>query len=88
MISEEQLEKQRREVEALRLQADREEVLARIAAARTAKRAAELEAVRLGVRRECDQGCGRELTKMVQGPTCRHCRNSAWMRRSRLEVVR
>jgi hypothetical protein len=85
VISDLALERQRRQVESLRLRAEAEELRARLTAAETARRAAELEAVKLGLRRECDQGCGRPLTKHAQSPTCHACRNADWMRRARVQ---
>lgn len=77
-ISPEVLEAQRRDVEALRLEADRLE-------ARNRLRSAELEAVRLGLRREC--ACGREVGKRNQSGKCVQCRNAAYMNRTRLRLV-
>jgi hypothetical protein len=79
MIDPEKLEAQRRDVEAIQLEADRLE-------ARNRLRAAELAAVRLGIRREC--ACGRVLGKRAKTDQCIWCRNAAYMSRTRLRVVK
>lgn len=76
MIDADKLEAQRRAVEAMRLEAERAELRNRL-------RAAELEAVRLGLRLECSRGCGREVGQRAASDVCVACRKAESMRRSR-----
>ena len=72
-------------VDALRLELEAEQLRAQLAAAQLERRRAEIEAVKLGARVECDQGCGRELARGAKTTTCIACRNAAWMRRARAQ---
>lgn len=80
MIDVEVLEQQRREIERLRLAAERDRVWAERIEAALALRRAQLEAVRLGLRRECANGCGREIAKCNRSGYCTRCTRTLWQR--------
>jgi hypothetical protein len=77
------LERQRQAIEALRLAAEHDRVFTERVEAALARRRAELEAVRLGLRRECSAGCGREIGKANRTGVCTRCQNVRWMRHQR-----
>lgn len=70
-IDPERLEAQRRELERVRIEAD-------LLEARTRLRAAQVEAVRLGMRTECSRGCGREIGKLNRTGICSRCYRTEW----------
>lgn len=72
----EKLAAQRLHIESMRVEAERLEMANRL-------RAAELEAVRLGLRVECERGCGRPVGKMAHSGVCIQCRKTEWERKNR-----
>jgi hypothetical protein len=75
-IDPDKLDRQRHSLEARRLKAELLEAGNRL-------REAELDAVRLGIRRECSTGCGRDVGKTSKTGLCRRCLKTRWMRESR-----
>lgn len=76
MIDKAVLAEQRLEVERMRLEAERLE-------ASNALRRAQLEAVRLGLRRECREGCGTEISQTNRTGRCVRCCKKLWQRAHR-----